>query len=263
MSKKLSKENVANSSNNIPDVDVLDATQTKGKISSKFNLNDQTEEEEKTEKIDKNQLFKNEVSDYFCPVKFDSSELEKALTPLVNSGIMSEDAKAKAIATAKAEFLSANSEAISAANNLTFTEVLAKLQENDSLYKKVLTACKVSELRENDYILDGKVCIYRASQCTDADGNERYKDVTLKAEENGVEFTAKLFAEYRDITTTNILLAIRYYNSKLEAQKSIVNQLSEYRSILSKVYTAVNRAKENKFTKEQVLEIVENVYFNA
>lgn len=123
-----------------------------------------------------------------------------------------------------------------------------------------MSACKITEIRENDYIIDGKVCIYRASQCLDKDNNPRYKDVTLKATENGVEFTASLFAEYRDITTNNILLAIRYYNSKLEAQKSILNKVSDYRRILTNVAENVKKAKENKFTKEQILAIVEEVF---
>lgn len=260
MTNKKNVGKVVNDSNNLPEVDVLDASQTKGKVSTKFNLNEIAKAEEETEKIDKNQLFINEVSDYFCPVKFDSSVLETNLNPLVQSGIMSEDAKNKAIATAKAEFLKANEDIINSANNLSFSEVLTRLQENKTLYQKVLTACKVSELKEENYIIDGKVCIYRASQCLDSEGNPRYKDVTLKASENNVEFTAKLFAEYREISTSNILYAIRYYTSKLEAQKSIINQISEYRKILERVKADVTKAKENGFTKSQVLAIVEEVY---
>lgn len=249
-----------NNSNNLPEIEVTDNTTTKGKVSGKFNLNNQTETEAEVEKIDKNQLFSVELKDFFCPVKFDSSTLEANLQPLVNSGILSEDAMQKAIETAKKEFLEANSEKIEAANNLTFAEVLAKLQSNETLFKKVLTACKVSSLEEADYIKDGKVMIYRANQCTDKDGKDRYTDVTLKASENGVEFSAKLFVEYRDITTDNILLAVRYYNSKLEANKSILNQLSDYRRILTNVRASVQKAKENKFSKDQILQIVEEVF---
>lgn len=260
MSKKQVMGGELNNSNSLPSVDVLDATQTKGKVSGKFNLNEIAKAETEIEKIDKNQLFITDVSDYFCPIKFDSTILETNLNPLVESGIMSEDAKNKAIATAKAEFLKANAELIESANKLSFSEVLAKLQENKTLYQKVLTACKVSELVETNYIIDGKVCIYRASQCLDSDGNPRYKDVTLKASENNVEFTAKLFAEYREVTTNNILLAIRYYTSKLDAQKSIVNQISEYRKTLERVRENVRKAKENNFTKEQIMAIVDEIY---
>ena len=156
--------------------------------------------------------------------------------------------------------MEAHSEEIAAAQNLTFAEVFAKLQENKTLYNKVLTACKVSGLEEANYIEDGKVTIYRANQCTDKDGNNRYTDCTLKAEENGVSFSVGLFVEHREVTTANILLAIRYYASKQEAQKRLFNQLTDYRRILTNVAETVKKAKENKFSKEQILSIVEEVF---
>ena len=260
MSKKNEMKANANQVGNLPEVDVIDNTRTKGKVSSKFNLVDTAKVEETTEKIDKNQLFSIELADYFCPVKFDDSELQKALTPLVASGIMSEETKAVTIADAKKKFLEAHSEEINAANNLSFAEVLEKLQGNKTLYNKVLTACKVSELKESNYIEGGKVAIFRANQCQDKEGNNRYTDVTLKAEENGVSFTANLFVEYREITTNNILLAIRYYSSKQEAQKKLSNQLSDYRRIGTDCKDKIKKAKENKFTKEQVLAMVDEVF---
>ena len=260
MTTKTKNEKGVNNSNNLPEVEVMDATQTKGKVSGNFNLNDIAAAEEKTEKIDKNQLFSVELSDYFCPVKFDASALENALSPLVASGIMSEEAKLAAIEKAKREFLEAHSEEIAAAQNLTFSEVLAKLQENKTLYNKVLTACKVSELEEANYIEDGKVTIYRANQCQDKDGGNRYEDVTLKKEENGKEFSVSLFAEYRDVTTANILLSIRYYQSKLDATKRLFNQISDYRRILVNVAETAKKAKDNGFSKEQVFAEIEKVF---
>lgn len=260
MSKKENLKVSANQISNLPEVDVLDATQTKGKVFGNFNLVESAKAEEAIEKVDKNQLFSVELADYFCPVKFDDSELQKALTPLVASGIMTDETKAVTIAYAKKNFLEANSEKIEAANKLSFAEVLAKLQENKSLYNKVLNACKVSELKESNYIENGKVAIFRANQCQDKDGNNRYTDVTLKATENGVEFTANLFVEYREITTSNILLAIRYYSSKQEAQKKLSNQLADYRRILTNVETSIMKAKENNFTKEQISAILEKVF---
>lgn len=260
MSKKNEMKVNANQVGNLPEVDVLDATQTKGKVSGNFNLVESAKAEEAIEKVDKNQLFSVELADYFCPVKFDASALENALSPLVASGIMSEEAKLAAIEKAKREFLEAHSEEIAAAQNLTFAEVLAKLQENKTLYNKVLTACKVSGLEESNYIENGKVAIFRANQCQDKDGNNRYTDVTLKATENGVEFTANMFVEYREITTNNILLAIRYYSSKQEAQKKLSNQLADYRRILVNVETSITKAKENNFTKDQISAILEKVF---
>lgn len=259
MSNKKEDVKVVNNSNNLPEVDIIDNSTTKGKVSGKFTLVDDATAVDAIEKVDKNKLFA-EVSDYFCPVKFDDSQLQAALTPLVETGIMSEETKMVTIADAKKKFLEAHADEIDAANNLSFAEVLATLQANETLYKKVLNACKVSELKEDNYIINGKVAIYRANQCTDKEGNNRYVDCTLKATENGVSFTSGLFVEYRDITTANILLAIRYYASKQDAQKRLFNQLSDYRRILTNVEASMIKAKENNFTKEQISAILEKVF---
>ena len=259
MSKKVNEVKEVNNSNNLPEVEVMDATTTKGKVSGKFSLVDDAQATEAIEKVDKNKLFA-EVSDYFCPVKFDASDLENALSPLVASGIMSEEAKLAAIEKAKKEFLEAHSVEIAAAQNLTFAEVLAKLQENQTLYKKVLTACNVSAIEEANYIVNGKVCIYRANQCQDKDGGNRYEDVTLKKTENGKEFSVSLFAEYRDVTTANILLAIRYYASKQNAVKSLLNKVTDNRRILTNVAETAKKARDNGFSKEQVIAEIEKVF---
>lgn len=249
-----------NATNNLPEVEVIDATTTKGKATAKFNLNDQTAAEEELLKVDKNKLFSVELSEYFCPVRFDSSTLEASLNPLVSSGILSEDAKTAAIEKAKKEFLEAHSEEISAAQNLSFAEVVAKLKENETIYKKVLTACNVSELKESDYLTEGKVMIYRANQCTDKEGNDRYTDATLSRTENGVNFSVSLFVEYREVTTANVLLSIRYRQSYLDAAKRLLNKVSDYKRILTAVFDAAKKAKENGFSLEQVTEQVTKVF---
>ena len=249
-----------NATNNLPEVEVIDAATTKGKATAKFNLNDQTAAEEELLKVDKNKLFSVELSEYFCPVRFDSSTLEASLNPLVSSGILSEDAKTAAIEKAKKEFLEAHSEEIAAAQNLSFAEVVAKLKENETLYKKVLTACNVSELKESDYLTEGKVMIYRANQCTDKEGNDRYTDATLSRTENGVNFSVSLFVEYREVTTANVLLSIRYRQSYLDAAKRLLNKVSDYKRILTAVFDAAKKAKENGFSLEQVTEQVTKVF---
>lgn len=269
MEKKTKKGNVANNSNNVASVGTVelapvqipDATTTKGKVSAKFTLVDEAQKEQEAEKVDKNQLFSVELNDYFCPVKFDSSTLEANLQPLVNSGILSVDAMQKAIETAKKEYLEQHSEEIAAAQNLSFAEVVAKLKENETLYKKVLTACNVSTLEESCYIDEnGKVLIYRANQCQDKEGNDRYQTATLKRTENGKEFSQPLFVEVRDQNTTNILLAIRYYASKQNAAKSLLNKVTDYKRILTYVFESVKKAKENGFSLEQVTEQVTKVF---
>ena len=269
MEKKTKKGNVANNSNNVASVETVelapvqipDATTTKGKVSAKFTIVDEAQQTADAEKIDKNQLFSVELNDYFCPVKFDSSTLEESLSPLVKSGILSEDAKAKAIETAKREFLAEHESEINAAQNLTFAEVVAKLQENETLYKKVLLACNVSNLEESCYTDEsGKVMIYRANQFQDKEGNDRYQTATLKRNENGREFSQPLFVEVREQTTANILLAIRYYSSKQNAARTLLNKVSDYKRILTYVFEAAKKAKDNGFSLEQVTEQVTKVF---
>ena len=260
MSKKENLKVSANQVSNLPEIDVLDNTQTNGKVSSKFNIVEFAKVDEGLEKVDKNQLFSVELNSYFCPVKFDASTLEANLSPLVASGILSSDAMQKAIETAKKEFFAQHEQEITEAQNLSFTEVVAKLQENETLYKKVLNACKVAELKESNYIENGKVAIYRANQCQDKEGNNRYNDVTLKKEINGNEFIVSLFVEYREITTSNLLLAIRYYSTKQDAQKKLLNKVSDYYKILDIVKSSIIKAKENNFTKEQISAILEEVF---
>lgn len=252
--------NASTVTNTLPCVEIPDATQTKGKVSQKCNILEQSKTEEDSEKIDKNQLFSTDLSIFFCPVVFDGSTLENSLTPLVESGILSEDAKQAAINKAQREFLEAHAEEIEKAQKLDFSQVVSKLQTNETLYKKVLQACKVPELKESEYIEEGKVKIYRAAQCQDKDGKDKYKDVTLSHEENGQKFSVSLFVEYREITTNNILLAIRYNQSKQDAAKRLFNKIRDYRKILSFVFEAAKKAKENGFSLEDVTEQVTKAF---
>jgi len=245
---------------NLPPVEVKDVTTTKGKVSAKLNIVEQTSTEAQLQKVDKNQLFSVELVDYFCPVKFDSSALEQALSQLVASGLMSEDSKTAAIDKAKREFLEAHDSEIKASQNLTFEEVVAKLMENEALFKKVLIACNVSDLDKSRYIKEGKVQIFRANQCQDKDGNDRYQDATLSRTENGVVFSVPLFVEYREVTTGNVLLAIRYHQSYLDAAKRLLNKIADYKRILTQVFEAAKKAKDNGFNLEQVTEQVKKAF---
>jgi len=257
MSTKNKKSGGVNNSSTITvkNFPLVQTTTTKNKVSAKFTLVDDAQQAVNAEKIDKNKLFA-EVSDYFCPIKFDSSKLEESLSPLVKSGVLSEDAKAKAIETAKREFFEAHKTEIDASQKLSFAEVVAKLQENETLYKMVLKACNISELSEANYIENGKVLIYRAAQCTDKDGKERYQTAMLKREENGNVFEQPLFVEIREQTTANILLAIRYYSSKQNATKVLLNKVSDFRRLGTNVKEAILKAHNNGFAFDDLANYV-------
>lgn len=246
-------------SNNLPSVEIPDSTTTKGKVTGKFTIVDDAAVTDSIEKPDKNKVFA-EVTDFFCPVRFDSSRIEESLQPLVKSGILSEDAMISAIEKSKKEFLEANSETIEKANNLTFSQVVDKLKENNKLYQKVLQVCNISDIVESDYIEEGKVKIYRACQCTDKDGNSRYSDATLTKEVNGKKFVQPLFVELREQTTANILLSIRYNQSKRDATRKLFNQISDYNKILVAVSECAKKAKENGFTYFQVIDAIKGIF---
>ena len=236
-----------------------DSTKTKGKVSGKFTIVDDSMTIDSIEKQSKNEVFAA-VTDYFCPVKFDDSLLKSNMWPLVENGIISEDVYNAALAKAKKEFLDENAELIAKSENLNFSQVVEKLKENDSLYQKVLQACNISELIESRYIQDGKACIYRASQNTDKDGKEKYFDVTLSMIENGQKFTSNLFVERRDITTSNIILAVRYYSSKDDAERKLLRQIQDYRKVLTFVFDSAKKAFSNGFSLESVIAKVESAF---
>ena len=241
-------------------VPVVDNTQTKGKIAANYTAVNQAEAEAQSEKIDKNKLFA-EIAEYLCPLRFDSAPIIEALQPLKEAGVLSEEAVAAAVEKSKRQFFEDNAAEIEAAEKLSFSEFVAKLQANTTLYKKLLQVCNIDEIDENKYFSNGLVVIHRGAQCKDKDGNNRYHEQTLEAVENGVTFSVPLFAEYRDeMTVTNYLLSIRYYSNKQNAQKTLLNKIRDYKLILSNVAGAAKRAKENNFTLEQVLEAVGKVF---
>ena len=249
----------AKKGNSLPVVNIPESTQTKGKVSSKFTIVDDTECIEQIEKLDKNKVFQ-EVNDWFCPVKFDDTQLRNSLQPLVNSGIMSEEVFSATLNKAKSEFLNNHSEEIESANHLNFAEVVSKLKSNESLYNKVLKVCNISELVEGDYINENGVQIFRANQCLNNDGTNRYKDVSLSRIENGQIFTQSLFVEYREVTTSNIILSVRYRQSYIDAIRKLSNQVSDYKRILANVAISASKAKENGFSKEQIFAEIEKIF---
>lgn len=249
---------------NTPSVENLspigeDSNKTNGKVSGNFSIVDDSEVLDAIETPKKNEVFAL-VADYFCPVTFDDSLLRTSLQPLVDAKIMSEEVFNATLSKAKKEFLDANKEVIEKSENLSFSEVIAKLKENPSLYAKVLNVCNITELTESNYIQEGKVTIYRANQCTDKEGNNRYFDVTLKSEVNGKTFEQNLFVEKREISTSNIILAIRYFSSKQDAQRRLLNQIQNYKRVLSDIHVLCEKAKENGFSKEQILSVIDSVF---
>lgn len=257
-SKTVNTESLKTFSNNLPEIAVIDETQTKGKVSENVTLTETAEKESKDETLKKNEVF-SEVQKFFCPLFFDETAARESMAN-ISSSILSDEAKEKAIQQTKKEFFELHKEELEQAEKLTFAKVSEKLKSNAELYKKVLSVCGVSELKPERYIKEGKVLIYRGAQCTDKDGNNRYKEGIINREENGRSFTNTYFVEEREITTTNILLSIRFYSTYSEAVKKVLNQINDYKSILLRVSETAKRAKDNGFTKEQIIAEIENVF---
>ena len=251
-------ENLKTFSNNLPEVEVIDETQTKGKVSENVSLTETAEKESKEESLKKNEVFA-EVQKYFCPLFFDETAQREYLKNIPSS-ILSDYAKEKAIQQSKKEFFDLHKEELEQAEKLSFADVSEKLKSNPELYKKVLSVCGVSELRQERYIKDGKVLIYRGAQFTDKDGTNRYIESEISRTENGHVFTEKFWKEEREISTSNILLSIRFYSTYLDTLKRVSNKVSDYKRLLQNVSETAKRAKENGFTKEQIFAEIEKVF---
>lgn len=257
-SSAVNTENLKTYSNNLPEVAVINETQTKGKVSENVTLTDTAEKESKEETLKKNEVFAD-VQKFFCPLVFDETAARESLVNIPSS-ILSDDAKEKAIQQSKKEFFDLHKEELEQAEKLTFEEVSEKLKSNTELYKKVLSVCGISELKEERYINSGKCLIYRGAQFTEKDGTNRYIESEISRTENGHVFTEKFWKEERGISTSNILLSIRFYSTYLDTVKRVNNKVSDYKRLLQNVSETAQRAKDNGFTKEQIFAEIEKVF---
>lgn len=250
---KQNKKNAegANNSNALAPVEVEDNTTTVGKVSTHYTTEDQAAAEVAAGKLDKNAVFA-QVAEALCPVHFDATPLESSLKPLVDSGIMSEDVMQATISKARAEYLAAHAKEMEAAESMSFAEVVAKIEAAPGLLAKVLKVCNVDSLVESDYIQNGQCLIYRAAQSLDKDGSPRYDDGTLSKAVDGRTFTVPLYVERRPVSTSNMVLAIRYHQSLLDARRRLEFAISKHRAVLRDVEAAAAKAKEAGFTRTQV-----------
>lgn len=250
-------ENLKTFANNLPEIEVKDETTTKSE-KSHDTLTTQAEKENETESLKKNEVFEK-VKTFLCPVTFDETAQRESLKN-IPSFILSDDAKEKAIQQSKKEFFELHAAEIEAAEKLNFSQVVEKLKGNTELYNNVLSVSAVSELKEERYINNGKCLIYRGAQFTDKEGKNRYKENSISRTENERIFNTTFYIEERDVTTSNIILAIRYYSNYLDAVKRVNNQVNIYKCILTNVGDVAKRAKENGFSKEQIINEIEKVF---
>lgn len=241
-----------NNSNTLPVVEVSDNTTTKGKVSSKFNLNNLADAEAEAEKLDKNKVF-TEFEDFLSPISFNAEEspIYLALKPLLDSKTISEEMFNSQIDKAKADWKKANAEEIAKGENLSFAEIVEKLNTNKTLLDKVLKVSGVSELVESNYISGDSVIIYRTSE--DNSGKDRYKDISISRTEKGNYFNVPLFAEYKEINTHNIVIAIRYYSNKISAYRTLNNKVKEFLSFGDNFKAMCKKGLEKGFTKSDLL----------
>ena len=257
---KQSKKNakVANNSNALA-LEIADNTTTVGKVSTHYTTEDQAAAEVAVSKLDKNAVFA-QVAEALCPVHFDAAPLESSLRPLVDSGIMSEDVMQATISKARAEYLAAHAKELESAESLSFGDVVAKIEAVPGLLAKVLKVCNVDSLVESDYIQNGQCLIYRAAQSFDKDGAPRYDDGTLSKDVDGRTFAVPLYVERRPVSTSNIVLAIRYRQSYLDARRRLEFAISKHRAALRDVEAAAAKAKEAGFTRSQIEAALKKIF---
>ena len=206
--------------------------------------------------ISKNETFAR-LKEFFTPegLIFDPSEIENQMQPLVTAGVISQAVLITAIEKARKEFQEKNKETISACENITFDDFLAKLKANEKLYTEVLNACKLSEIDESKVFDEsGNVVIFRGAQNVDKDGNARYvEDVCKTVDKLGKVHTATVYKELRlEHTVTNYIQAIRYYNNYSDVLAKLVKESKGCESVLTNAANAIQKALSTGFKLEDI-----------
>ena len=257
--KKQQKATAVKNSTGLAPVEMQTVPPARARVSTHYTLEDQAAAEAAAGKLDKNTVFAR-VSSALCPVHFDEEPLKSSLQPLVSSGIMSVEVMQATISRARAEYLQAHAAELEAAETLSFGEIVAKIKAVPGLYSQVLQVCNVDDLRETDYIQGGAALIYRAAQSFDKEGRARYEDVGLIKETDGRTFAVALYCERRPVSTSNVVLAIRYRQSFLDARRRLEFSISKHRAALHDVEVAATKAKESGFTLSQIEGILKKVF---
>ena len=258
----MKKNNIATAAKNstgLAPVEMQTVPPVRARVSTHYTLEDQAAAEEAAGKLDKNQVF-TRVADALCPIHFDEEPLKSSLQPLVSSGIMSVEVMQATISRARAEFLQVHAAEIAAAESMNFDEIIAKIQAVPGLYSQVLQVCNVEDFRETDYTQGGAALIYRAAQSFDKDGNPRFEECSLSKEVDGRTFSVPLYCERRPTTSSNIVAALRYHQSFLDARRRLEFSISKHRAALHDVEKAATKAKESGFTLSQIEGILKKVF---
>ena len=259
MKKNKQNGQAPNNSKGLAPVEIETMAATRGKVRTHYTLEDQAAAEAAAGKLDKNQVF-TRVSSALCPVHFDEEPLKSSLQPLVSSGIMSVEVMQATISRARAEFLQVHAAEIAAAESMDFDEIIAKIQAVPGLYSQLLQVCNVEDFRETDYTQGGSVLIYRAAQSFDKDGNPRFEECSLSKEVDGRTFSVPLYCERRPTTSSNIVAALRYHQSFLDARRRMEFAIAKHRAALHDVEVAATKAKESGFTLSQIEGILKKVF---
>ena len=178
------------------------------------------------------------------PVQFDDTVVCSALAPLVESGVMSKEAAAAAVAKSRREFENQHADEIAAAENLNFAAVIAKLRANAGLFADLLEVCEVKDFEESRYVRDGRVIICHGEQ------NKDNSYVAQFAEIRGEK--SVFYVEHADVTTSNILRAIRNFCYYIAAVKRAQRAADKRDAPLLLARKAIRAAIEKGFTLEQI-----------
>lgn len=190
---------------------------------------------------------------------FDESTITGQMNPLLTAGVITQSVVDVAIAKAKAEYKQKNSVAIAAAENISFSDFLERLEANEKLYKEVLNACKLTEIDESKVFDEsGNIVVYRGAQSLDKDGKDRYTSEICKvADKLGKEHTATVYKELRtDHNVTNYIQAIRYYSTYSDTRAKLAKEAKGCESVLYAAAKAIRKALETGFTFKDITDLL-------
>lgn len=191
-----------------------------------------------------------ELEKYFFSTVFDENETRVQASKAVTLGLLEPEEIENFVAMKKKQFKKRNAKTIEIENNLSYSAFCEKLQQNENLYKKVLSVLAVDTLPEN-IVISGKIQIFHI-----ASEKSEFQKGTITRDENGRKFSENYFFELVDINTENIISSLKSFRLYQNAQKRLLNKIQDSRKCLTRLAEIVKTCKECNFSNEEILNVI-------
>lgn len=255
MAKKQQKP--VNPVENLDPVTVIDSTTTKSDRKSGANLVEQSvnEESESKKENSKSFIFSQLVSYFFG---FNENEEIEKLTAAVDAGFITSEEIPAIVAKRKKS-------AIESANTCTIEEFCEKV-DNFRRAADLKTVCGFAPYMKMTTLIDkvtenGKAVIYH-SISEDSEINPDSKKATFETatysskDYFGNEQSATVWVETAEITTENLIRAIRYYSVWDSAKNRVNNAIKRENKPVFNFRAAASELLAKGITKEQLTDII-------